>query len=254
MLGRNSGVATRILQIQPRAHLTHCHTHSLSLGIKDVTKSSKILSNTMDTAEEITTLIKYSPKRECLLGQIKENLEHEDEGVPTAAGILSLCPTRWTVRASCFRRILHNYSALMEEWKECLADHLQPDVIGRIVGCQAQMQTFNFFFGLSFGESSHSDNLSKTLQSKKMSAVSGQRLAYVSQYSRAFEMMKAFQQCFVKAMITTFLSQFFPESVERRQGSRWEVNHQHFLRPQKIPSPMPISEDTIQYNTIGAKE
>lgn len=60
MLGSKSGVATRILQIQPKAHPTHCHGHSLSLGIKDVTKASKILSNTMDTAKEITTLIKYS--------------------------------------------------------------------------------------------------------------------------------------------------------------------------------------------------
>ena len=44
------------------------------------------------------------------------------------------------------------------------------------------MQTFDFFFGLSLGERlfSHSDNLSKTLQSTKMSAVSGQRLAQLT--------------------------------------------------------------------------
>ena len=95
MLGSKSGVATRILQIQPKAHPTHCHGHSLSLGIKDVTKASKILSNTMDTAKEITTLIKYSPKRECSLRQIKENLEQEDESDSAACGgIVSLCPTR----------------------------------------------------------------------------------------------------------------------------------------------------------------
>ena len=183
MLGSKSGVATRILQIQPKAHPTHCHGHSLSLGIKDVTKASKILSNTMDTAKEITTLIKYSPKRECSLGQIKENLEQEDESDSAACGgIVSLCPTRWTVRAACFRRILDNYSALMEEWRVSLEDKLQPDVRGRIVGCQAQMQTFDFFFGLSLGERlfSHSDNLSKTLQSTRMSAVSGQRLAQLT--------------------------------------------------------------------------
>ena len=80
----------------------------------------------------------------------------------------------------CFRHILDNYSALlfMEEWRV----KLQPDVWGRIVGCQAQMQTFDFFFWLSLGESlfSHSDNLSKTLQSMKMSAVSGRRLAQLT--------------------------------------------------------------------------
>ena len=107
----------------------------------------------MDTGKEITALIKYSPKGECSLGQIKENLEQEDESDSAACGgIVSLCPTRWTVRAACFRRILDNYSALMEEWRVSLEDKLQPDVRGRIVDCQAQMQTFDFFFGLSLEE------------------------------------------------------------------------------------------------------
>ena len=182
MLGSKSGVGTRILQMQPKAYPTHCHGHSLSLGIKDATKHSKILLDTMDTAREITTLIKYSPKRECSLGQMKDNLEYEDEGNSISGGIVSLCPTRWTVRAVCFRRILDNYSALMEVWKESLADQLQPDVRGRIVGCQAQMQTFDFFFGLNLGEAiySHSDNPSKALQSTKMSAVSSQRVALLT--------------------------------------------------------------------------
>ena len=41
------------------------------------------------------------------------------------------------------------------------------------------MKTFNFFFGLCLGQRHYSltDNLSKTLQKEKMSAVSGQRLA-----------------------------------------------------------------------------
>ena len=61
-----------------------------------------------------------------------------------------------------------------EEWRVSLEDNLQPDVRGRIVGFQAQMQTFDLFFGLSLGERlfSYSDNLSKTLQSTKMSAES----------------------------------------------------------------------------------
>ena len=141
-----------------------------------------MLSNTMDTAKKRTTLIKYSPKPECSLGQIKENLEQADESDSASCGsIVSLCPARWTVRAVCFRCILENYSALVEEWRVFLEDKLQPDVTGRIVGCQAQMQTY-FFFGLSLGERlfSHSDNLSKTLQSMKMSAVSGQRLTQLS--------------------------------------------------------------------------
>ena len=67
----------------------------------------------------------------------------------------------------------------MEEWDVCLSERLQPDVRARIVGYKAQMERFDFFFGLHLGERlySHTDNLSKTLQGTKMAAVSGQRLA-----------------------------------------------------------------------------
>lgn len=74
-----------------------------------------LLASTMDTAKEITTLIKYSSKRECSLGQIKDNLEYKEESSTAQGGsVISLRPRQWTVRATCFRRILNNYSALME--------------------------------------------------------------------------------------------------------------------------------------------
>ena len=41
---------------------THCHGHSLSLSAKDTTKICKLFSDTMDTAKEIVSLIKFSPK------------------------------------------------------------------------------------------------------------------------------------------------------------------------------------------------
>ena len=83
------------------------------------------------------------------------------------------------MRAGCFHRIIDNYSALLQEWIVCLDQKLEADVRGRIIGCQAQMNTFDFFFGLNLGERlfSHTDNLSKTLQKTKMSAVSGLRVA-----------------------------------------------------------------------------
>ena len=70
MLGKKSGVATSIQKLQPKASIMHFHGHSLSLSVKDVTRSCKVLSDTMDTSKEIVTLIKYSPKRENMLGGI----------------------------------------------------------------------------------------------------------------------------------------------------------------------------------------
>ena len=38
MLGHRTGVANRIQDLQPKAYPTHCHGHSLSLSVKDITK------------------------------------------------------------------------------------------------------------------------------------------------------------------------------------------------------------------------
>ena len=124
-------------------------------------------------------LINFSPKRENLLGEIKENLEAPESA---AKGIIGLCPTKWTVRASCFQRILGNYAALLQEWIISLDGKLQSDIRGRIIGCQAQMNTFDFFFWLNLGQRlfSHTDNLLKTLQQTRMSAISGKRVAHLT--------------------------------------------------------------------------
>ena len=70
------------------------------------TKNYKLISNTMDTAKEVVTLIKFSPKRESLLGEIQQNIQERELATH---GIIKLCPTRWTVSASCFPRVLDNY-------------------------------------------------------------------------------------------------------------------------------------------------
>ena len=180
MLGHRTGVAKRIKDLQPKAYPTRCHGHSLSLSVKDTTKNCKLLSDTMDTAKEFVTLIKFSPKRENLLGEIKENLE--EPRICSQGHNRSLSYSGWTVRASCFQRILDNYAALLQEWIISLDGKLQSDIRGRIVGCQAQMNTFDFFFGLNLGQRlfSHTDNLSKILQQTRMSAISGKRVAHLT--------------------------------------------------------------------------
>lgn len=177
MLGKKSGVAKQIFEIQPKAHYTHCHCHSLSLSVNDLTKQSKLLSDTMDTAGEITILIKFSPKRETMLNTLKEGIIEEDGDAPRS--IMKLSTTRWTVRATSFQRILDNYILLYNLWSECLKENLTKEVKSRIIGCKSQMESFAFYFGLKLGKLlySHTDNLSKTLQSEKMSAVGGKRLA-----------------------------------------------------------------------------
>ena len=82
----------------------------------------------------------------------------------------------WTLRATYFQRVIDNYNALLKLWNDCLETRLESDVRGRIIGCQAQMKRFDFFFGLNLSQRifSHTDNLSDTLQKASMSATGGQ--------------------------------------------------------------------------------
>ena len=91
-----------------------------------------------------------------------------------------LSETRWTLRAVCFKRILDNYSVLWTVFKYCLQNNqMKTELKLRIIGLKTQMEYFHLFFGLNLGHNffSHTDNLSKTLQAKKMSACSSKRLA-----------------------------------------------------------------------------
>ena len=115
MLGKKSGVAKQIQECEPKALSTHCHGHSLSLSVKDATN------------HEIVKLVKYSPKRENLLGELKKNLQYEGDEDVIAGGLTNFSATRWMIRAICFERVIDNYDAIIKLWDECLKTALQPD-------------------------------------------------------------------------------------------------------------------------------
>ena len=140
MAGIKNGLGVIIQREVPTAHLTHCHGHALSLAVHDTTKGSKILSDAMDTSREVCKLIKFSPKRQAFFERIKDDMKID------APGIKVLCPTRWTVRAESFNRIIENYDALVKLWDECLDTKLDTEMRARITGVKAQMLDFNYFF------------------------------------------------------------------------------------------------------------
>ena len=174
MSGAKSGVAKRIIDLEPRAVFTHCYGHSLNLPASDTIKSSNIMRNSLSTAHEITKLIKFSPRRDAIFRNLKETLLSS-----STTGIRVLCPTRWTVRADSLRSILDNYTALEETWMEAAAIANDSETKARIHGVSAQMKSFDFIFGAILGETllRHTDNLSRSLQKKTLSAAEGQVLA-----------------------------------------------------------------------------
>lgn len=68
---------------------------------------------------------------------------------------------------------------LQELWNAALPAIADTEIRARIIGVSSQMQHFRFFFGITLAELifRHSDNLSRTLQKKSVSAVEGQSVA-----------------------------------------------------------------------------
>ena len=166
MLGKKSGVAKQILDIQPKAVVTHCHCHSLNLSVKETTKQSKLLTDAMGVTGKIAVLVKHLPKREQWLESIKLSYEEgEDSNGKTANNISKLSATRWTVCANSFQRVIGNYTSSSDLWDVGLEESgLKDDMRGLIIGCKSKIESFAYYFGLKIGKmlSSHTDKLSQT--------------------------------------------------------------------------------------------
>ena len=91
---------------------------------------------------------------------------------PGTVGFRTLCPTRWTVRAASLQSVIENYEVFQVFWDEARDITSDSENRARITGVKAQMEKFEFLFGLCLGECilRHTDNLSKTLQSPSLSA------------------------------------------------------------------------------------
>ena len=142
------------------------------------------MKDVMGTVTEIVSLVKYSPKRENMLGSIKDLIyfdsQHAEDEIVSAPALDKLSVTRWTVRGNAYLKIQQNYDPLMKLWDaSVVAGKLESEVKARIIGVQNQMCEFQFFFGLNLGQRlfSISDNLSKTLQKESMSALEGLHIA-----------------------------------------------------------------------------
>ena len=175
MIGKRSGVSTQILAEHPKAMTTCC------LAIKLFTQDCTTLRDVMGTVGKICVLVKYSLKREKMLGSIVENKEGEFEKSCRSVNqnLDKLCVTRWTIRAKCFKKILDNYEALLELGEQSLKENLDFDTKSRNEGCKNQMKLFKFYFGLNLSQRFYTimDNLSKTLEQEKVSALRGKELA-----------------------------------------------------------------------------
>lgn len=176
MSGAKSGVAANIINEEPRVLYTHCYGHALNLAVGDTMKQSKVIKDSFDTVHEISKLIKFSPRRDTEFETLKNELS------PETPGFRVMCPTRWTVRSESLGGVIQNYNVIQCLWKRCFEITKDSETRAHILGVQTMMTNFDFLFGVCLGHEilRHTDNISKALQHKDMSAAEGQRLAKVT--------------------------------------------------------------------------
>ena len=110
MMGVRSGVVTQTNAIQTNALETHCHTHSVSLAVKETAKKSKVLRDTLDTVCKICVSIKFSPKREKQYEKVQKIAEAAFfDDAAEVVKLDKLCLTRWTVQARCLAKVTELY-------------------------------------------------------------------------------------------------------------------------------------------------
>ena len=163
-LEQNPGMATQIKAEEPRAIFRHCHGHSLQLAVGDMMKEVNNLEDVLDTASEISKLLKFSPKREALFKKLKEDL------APEFPGFRTWCPIRWSVIGGSLPSVIDNWNVLQELWDERLETKLETDIKGRIIRAKYHMGTFVYFYGVNLGGMllKNSENLFRTTQTSHM--------------------------------------------------------------------------------------
>lgn len=175
MSGLKSGVATRFSEEEERAIYTHCYGHALNLACSDTIKGCKLMRDALDVTHEVVKLIKKSPRRDAIFAHLKEEM------APDTPGVRVLCPHRWTVKADSLKSILDNYVVLQKTWEESVDVVKDTEMKSRIIGVATQMETFDYLYGVMLGQMilCHSDNLSRTLQKRDISAAEGQEVAEI---------------------------------------------------------------------------
>lgn len=139
MKGDRNGVAAQILPEEPRALYIHCYGHALNLACQDMAWEIKQVRDALDVVFKLSKLLKYSAKRTAEYQRLKQDI------APEQPGFCTLCPTRWTVRASSLTSVLRNYHVL-QECLESFTNFAKSDLkmSAQCIGVKAQLTTLIF--------------------------------------------------------------------------------------------------------------
>ena len=74
MAGAKAGIAGKVEELEPRVGFMHYYRHALNLSVGDTIKQSAAMRDCWDTCYELVKLVKFSPKREAMLCDLKKKV------------------------------------------------------------------------------------------------------------------------------------------------------------------------------------
>jgi hypothetical protein len=107
MSGKYQGVQAHLREKNPHALYVHCLNHSLDLILQEAVRTIKGISEALQLVRDVGTLIRSSPKRKSIFASL-----FDDE--KNYLVLSSVCPMRWSVRATALRKVKNCYGQLLE--------------------------------------------------------------------------------------------------------------------------------------------
>ena len=238
MAGRLSGVQARLATIQPKAIFVHCLNHSLDLALVEQAKQVTMIADVMYIVREVSTALDTTKRknifREHVIGGEEEKSQPSGSR-PTR--LLSLCPTRWTVRTAAFRRFLDTYDAVVDTVEKVVDDRsVSADVKVKLRGILNQLDQFETLFGMIMALQLFEpcEVLSKKLQSPSMT--SGETMKAAELLIDALQKQRSeegFQKTYerVEEMVATLTVEVKPPKTPRTRKPPRRLEHTLSLSP-----------------------
>ena len=166
MSGCNTGVRTRITNVNPAAVYIHCHAHQLNLVLVDSCKKLDHALDFFSLLESPYVFIASSVPHAAFVDKQKELR------FPREISLKPLSDTRWSCRYSSIKAVMTTLTALISTLEEMSYDRNQRSIEAR--GLLHQVSSFRFLMSLVLFEKifSITNNLSNLLQAEQLSYAS----------------------------------------------------------------------------------
>ena len=130
----------------------HCCNHSLDLALAEEAKQVAVVSDAMNLTREISNALNTAKRQNLFKGHVIDGQGTQQEGAhssKTPKKLLSLCPTRWTVRCQAFQRFVENYDSVVATVEDLIEDRSAPaNTRSKLRGYMSQLQKFETMFGM----------------------------------------------------------------------------------------------------------